>query len=114
MRLFRKRPQDGELLDLRGMAAAIDRSQAVIQFDLDGTIRHANANFLTVVGYALDEIAGRHHRMFVDPTEAQGPAYAEFWRRLSAGEMFADKFVRYGRDGRRVVIEASYNPVFDA
>nr|WP_314121908.1 methyl-accepting chemotaxis protein [uncultured Brevundimonas sp.] len=114
MRLFRKRPQDGELLDLRGMAAAIDRSQAVIQFDLDGTIRHANANFLTVVGYALDEIAGHHHRMFVDPTEAQGPAYADFWRRLSAGEMFADKFVRYGRDGRRVVIEASYNPVFDA
>jgi len=95
------------------MLAAVDRSQAVIQFDLDGTIRDANRNFLSVVGYDLNEIVGRHHRMFVDPAEAQSPAYVEFWRRLNAGEFVADKFVRYGKGGKRAVIEASYNPILD-
>ncbi|WP_312598012.1 methyl-accepting chemotaxis protein [Brevundimonas sp.] len=114
MRLFRNRDEDIAVAELRSMVAAIDRSQAVIQFDLDGTVREANANFLSVLGYALDEIVGRHHRMFVDPAEVDSPAYADFWRRLNAGEFVSDKFVRYGRDGRRVVIEASYNPVFDA
>jgi len=114
MRLFRKREEDNGLAELRSMVAAIDRSQAVIQFDLDGTVREANANFLSVLGYELDDIVGRHHRMFVDPAEVDGPAYADFWRRLNAGEFITDKFVRYGRNGRRVVIEASYNPVFDA
>ena len=114
MRLFRNRDDDIAVAELRSMVAAIDRSQAVIQFDLDGTVREANANFLSVLGYALDDIVGRHHRMFVDPAEVDSPAYADFWRRLNAGEFVSDKFVRYGQDGRRVVIEASYNPVFDA
>ncbi|WP_292134641.1 methyl-accepting chemotaxis protein [Brevundimonas sp.] len=96
------------------MLAAVDRSQAVIQFDLDGTVREANRNFLSVIGYDLDEIVGRHHRMFVDAAEAQTPAYAEFWRRLNGGEFVADKFVRYGKGGKRVVIEASYNPILDS
>ncbi|WP_336976231.1 methyl-accepting chemotaxis protein [Brevundimonas nasdae] len=96
------------------MMAAVSRSQAVIQFDLDGVILEANQNFLSVVGYEPAEIVGRHHRMFVDPTEAQTPAYAELWRKLNAGEFVADKFVRYGKSGQRVVIEASYNPILDS
>ena len=113
MRLFAKPKDDGALVELRSMMAAVERSQAVIQFDLDGTIRDANPNFLSVVGYDLSEIVGRHHRMFVDPAEAQTPAYAEFWRRLNAGEFVSEKFIRYGKGGHRVVIEASYNPILD-
>ncbi len=113
MRVFGKPRDDSKLVELQAMLAAVDRSQAVIQFDLDGTVREANANFLSVIGYELGEIVGRHHRMFVDPAEAQTPAYAEFWRRLNAGEFVADKFVRYGKGGKRVVIEASYNPILD-
>ena len=100
--------------ELRSMVDALHRSQAVIQFGLDGTIRDANQNFLSVIGYELGEIVGRHHRMFVDPAEAQTPAYAELWRRLNAGEFVADKFVRFGKGGHRVVIEASYNPILDS
>ena len=113
MRLFAKPKDDGALVELRSMMAAVERSQAVIQFDLNGTIRDANPNFLSVVGYDLSEIVGRHHRMFVDPAEAQTPAYAEFWRRLNAGEFVSEKFIRYGKGGHRVVIEASYNPILD-
>ncbi|KAK0362342.1 hypothetical protein LTR94_019776 [Friedmanniomyces endolithicus] len=102
-----------ELLELRAVVAAVHLSQAVIEFDLDGVVRDANANFLAVLGYDLSEIKGRHHRMFVDPAEARSPAYAEFWKRLNAGEFIADKFVRYGKNGKRAVIEASYNPIFD-
>ncbi|MFN3537557.1 MAG: methyl-accepting chemotaxis protein, partial [Brevundimonas sp.] len=100
--------------ELRSLVAAFHRSQGVIEFDLDGTVRDANANFLAVLGYELADIQGRHHSMFVDPTEAASPEYAAFWRRLNAGEFFVDKFVRYGKNGRRVVIEASYNPMLDA
>ena len=108
-----RRAQQAVEAETHSLVAAVDRSQAVIQFDLDGTVREANANFLSVIGYELGEIVGRHHRMFVDPAEAQTPAYAEFWRRLNAGEFVADKFVRYGKGGKRVVIEASYNPILD-
>ena len=107
LRLFAKTRDDKTLNELRNMMAAVSRSQAVIQFDLDGVILEANQNFLSVVGYEPAEIVGRHHRMFVDPTEAQTPAYAELWRKLNAGEFVADKFVRYGKSGQRVVIEAS-------
>jgi len=114
--IFRSKPSAdaGELAELRSMLAAVHRSQAVIEFELDGTIRTANANFLSVVGYDLDEIRGRHHSMFVDPAEVSGPDYKAFWRRLNAGEFIADTFVRYGKGGARAVIEASYNPILDA
>ncbi|NBB65016.1 PAS domain-containing protein [Pseudomonas sp. ODNR1LW] len=113
-RLFGRSSDNQELMALRAIVAAVHKAQAVIEFDLDGTIRDANANFLSVVGYDLSEIKGRHHRIFMDPAEAQSPAYAEFWRRLNAGEFIADKFTRYGKGGARAVIEASYNPIFDA
>ena len=108
----RQRRRDAEeLQEMREMVAALGRVQAVIEFELDGTIVTANPNFLAVVGYSLDEVQGRHHRIFVDPAEAASPDYAELWRKLNAGEFVAGKFVRYGKGGARAVIEASYNPI---
>ena len=103
-----------ELQELREVVAAIKRAQAVIEFELDGTIITANENFLAAMGYSLDEVQGRHHRMFIDPSASEAPAYLEFWRRLNGGEFITDKFERYGKGGARAVIEASYNPIFGA
>lgn len=94
--------------------AAVERVQATIEFTTEGVILNANENFLSVVGYGLSEIKGKHHSMFVDPTYARSPAYAEFWRKLNAGEFVAEEFKRIGKGGKEVWIQASYNPVFDA
>ncbi|MDR6624090.1 methyl-accepting chemotaxis protein [Caulobacter segnis] len=94
--------------------AAVERVQATIEFTAEGVILNANENFLSVVGYALSEIKGKHHRMFVDPAYADSAAYAEFWRKLNAGEFVAEEFKRFGKGGKEVWIQASYNPVFDA
>jgi methyl-accepting chemotaxis protein len=94
--------------------AAIDRSQAVIEFDTDGTILAANANFLALMGYAEADIIGCHHRIFVEPELANAPEYAAFWRRLNDGEFIAAKFPRIDKHGRKIWIEAAYNPIFDA
>ena len=110
----RPSPDAAETAELRSMMAAVQRSQAVIEFELDVTIISANPNFLAVIGYELAEVKGRHHRMLMDPAEAASPAYTDFWRRLNAGEFIADKFIRYGKGGARAVIEASYNPIFGA
>ena len=93
---------------------AIGRVQAVIEFNLDGTVRTANQNFLTTIGYGLDEIAGKHHRLFCDPSYAASGEYARFWERLRAGEFVAAEFQRFGKGGREVWIQASYNPILDA
>ncbi|MBS1144894.1 MAG: putative methyl-accepting chemotaxis protein with multiple domain [Proteobacteria bacterium] len=103
-----------ELLNLRGIVAAINRSQAVIEFGLDGTILTANDNFLKALGYSLDEIKGKHHSLFVDPAESSGAAYRAFWQKLGRGEFDAARYKRIGKGGREVWIQASYNPVFDA
>ena len=100
-------------LDLDGQIAALDRSQAVIAFTPDGTILDANANFLATVGYALDEIRGQHHRLFVDPTEQNESAYRGFWAALARGEFQASEFRRITKDGREVFIQATYNPIID-
>ena len=110
----RPSPDAAETAELRSMMAAVQRSQAVIEFELDGTIISANPNFLAVIGYELAEVKGRHHRMLMDPAEAASPAYTDFWRRLNAGEFIEDKFILYGKGGARAVIEASYNPIFGA
>jgi len=102
------------IADLEAIVAAIHRSQAVIEFQLDGTITAANENFLATVGYRLDDIKGRHHSLFVDAGDAASQAYAEFWERLRAGEFFADTFRRVARDGGEIWIQGAYNPVFDA
>lgn len=100
-----------EELDRR--MAAIGRSQAVIEFDLDGTIRDANENLLQTMGYGMDEIRGQHHRMFMDPAEAASADYLAFWRELNEGRFVARKFRRIAKGGREVWLEASYNPVLD-
>ncbi|RZI59610.1 MAG: PAS domain S-box protein, partial [Zymomonas sp.] len=92
---------------------AIGRAQALIEFTPTGEIIDANANFLATMGYRLEEIIGRHHRIFVEPAVAVAPAYAIFWERLRNGEFIADEFKRIGKDGQPVYIQASYNPIFD-
>ncbi|OYU87379.1 MAG: histidine kinase [Bradyrhizobiaceae bacterium PARB1] len=100
-------------LDAQGKIAAIDRAQAVIEFNLDGTIVTANENFLTTVGYALSEIQGRHHSMFVEPQERDGHAYRDFWARLARGEYQAAEYKRIGKGGREIWILATYNPILN-
>jgi methyl-accepting chemotaxis protein len=99
--------------DLAGQIAAIGKSQAVIEFNMDGTIIGANQNFLKTVGYAQDEIRGKHHSMFVDPSERDGAAYREFWATLNRGEYQAAEYKRIGKGGKQVWIQASYNPILD-
>jgi methyl-accepting chemotaxis protein len=99
--------------DLAGQIAAIGKSQAVIEFNMDGTIIGANPNFLKTVGYGLDEIRGRHHSMFVDPSERDDAAYREFWAALNRGEYQAGEYKRIGKAGKQVWIQASYNPILD-
>ncbi|QIP06633.1 methyl-accepting chemotaxis protein [Bradyrhizobium symbiodeficiens] len=99
--------------DLAGQIAAIDKAQAVIEFNMDGTIITANANFLGALGYSLAEIKGHHHSMFVDPAERDGVAYREFWAALNRGEYQAAEYKRIGKSGKEVYIQASYNPILD-
>ncbi len=99
--------------DLSGQIAAIHKSQAVIEFRLDGTILTANENFLHTLGYSLTEIQGRHHSMFVEDSERNGDGYRAFWFALSRGEYQAGEFKRVGRGGKEVWIQASYNPILD-
>lgn len=100
--------------DARGQLNAIAKVQATIEFDLNGIILDANALFLQTMGYALHEIVGQHHSMFVQTQERQGPAYQQFWRKLSQGHHDAGQYLRIGKNGRTVWIEASYNPILDA
>lgn len=90
--------------DARAKIAAMDKSVAVIEFRLDGTILTANKNFLAAMGYSLHEIKGQHHRMFVEEDYASSSAYAQFWQRLRSGEFIADKFKRLGKGGKEVWI----------
>lgn len=93
--------------------AAICRSQAVIEFTLDGHVVWANDLFLRTMGYALDEVEGRHHRIFCTAEHAASPAYATFWRKLGAGEHDSGLYARIARDGRAVHLQATYNPVLN-
>lgn len=99
--------------DFSGQIDAIGKSQAIISFNMDGTIISANQNFLNPMGYTLQEVQGKHHRIFVDPEYARSAAYAEFWAKLNRGEFVAEEFKRIGKGGKEVWIQASYNPIFD-
>jgi methyl-accepting chemotaxis protein len=94
--------------------AAMDKVQAVIEFNLDGTIITANQNFLDALGYRLEEIKGKHHSMFADPAYAASPEYRAFWDKLRSGEFDAGQYKRIGKGGKEIWIQASYNPMFDA
>lgn len=99
--------------DDHAKVVAIDRALAVIEFDLSGNILAANQNFLTTLGYSLEEIRGKHHSMFVNASERERHEYRDFWDKLRRGELQKAQFRRIGKGGREVWIEASYNPLFD-
>jgi methyl-accepting chemotaxis protein len=105
---FRDRRVDAEAI---AVLEAASRSQAIIEFALDGTILTANQNFLSALGYSLDEVVGQHHRMFVSPAYAASEDYRSFWERLRGGEHKSAEFARIGKGGRKVWIQASYNPI---
>ncbi len=96
-----------------GKLEALSRAQAVIEFDTAGRILSANDNFLATLGYRLDEIVGQHHAMFCDPDYARSADYRRFWEALNRGEFATDQFMRFGKGGRKVFIQASYNPILD-
>jgi methyl-accepting chemotaxis protein len=100
-------------VDAQGQVAAIHKSQAVIEFHMDGTVIAANDNFLKALGYTLAEIKGKNHSMFVEESYRRSPEYREFWAKLNRGEYVADEFKRIGKDSKEVWIQASYNPVLD-
>ncbi len=102
-----------ESMDIQGQIDAINRSQAVISFELDGTITGANENFLSTLGYSLDEVKGRHHSMFVESGYAASHQYKEFWNELRAGRFQAGEYKRIGKGGKEIWIQASYNPILD-
>ena len=98
--------------DAKAVLEAMSKSQAIIEFKLDGTIITANENFCRALGYQLSEIIGKHHRIFVDPAEVASADYQDFWTKLGRGEFNRRQFKRIAKDGGEVWIEASYNPVF--
>jgi len=93
---------------------AINRSTAVVEFNLAGEVQHANENFLATMGYRLEEIRGKHHRQFCDREEASSEGYRRFWQRLNRGEFISDLFKRVSKSGRVVWLRATYNPLYDA
>jgi methyl-accepting chemotaxis protein len=99
--------------ELDGQLAALHKSQAVIEFDLQGLVLAANQNFLDTMGYEEHEVIGQHHRMFVDSQVSESPEYAQFWQRLGSGIHDAGRYRRIAKDGRDVWLQASYNPIFD-
>ncbi|NRA63297.1 MAG: PAS domain-containing methyl-accepting chemotaxis protein [Pseudobacteriovorax sp.] len=98
---------------LSGVYQAIDRSQAVIRFKPDGTIIHANHNFLAAMGYELDEIAGQHHKMFAADGFENTPEYKDFWSKLNSGTFHQGQYKRLAKGAKEVWIQATYNPIFD-
>ncbi|WP_447591443.1 PAS domain S-box protein [Aquipseudomonas campi] len=114
---------DGVILDItesklrnsefEGTVKAISRALAVVEFDMDGTIRTANQNWLDLVGYSLGELEGRHHSMFCGQAYVDSQAYADFWAGIRAGEVQGGEFLRLGRTGKEVWIQATYNPIFN-
>ena len=96
------------------MLDAINRVQALIEFDLQGRVLHANPNFLATFGYTLAEVVGQHHRLFCEESLIKSPEYRHFWANLSEGQFQAGRFKRLGKHGIEVWIQATYNPVLDA
>jgi methyl-accepting chemotaxis protein len=90
---------------------ALNRVQAIIEFDLQGNILHANELFLSTMGYTLDEVVGQHHKIFCEPAYVNGIGYSQFWSKLAKGETYSGEFHRYGKDGKTVWLHASYNPI---
>jgi methyl-accepting chemotaxis protein len=92
---------------------ALNRVQCIIEFSLDGTILHANNNFLNALGYSIEEIQGKHHRIFCEPEYVSSPDYRTFWEKLGRGEFVQGEFKRLGKNGKEIWIYASYNPIMN-
>ena len=99
--------------DYEGQVGAINKAQAVIQFDMQGMILDANPNFLAATGYTLEEVRGKHHSMFMPAEERDGFAYKQFWAKLNRGEFDSGEYKRIGKSGKEIWIQASYNPILD-
>lgn len=99
--------------DYEGKVTAISKGQAVIEFSLDGKVLTANENFLETLGYTLDEIKGKHHKMFCDASYTKSLEYKEFWNKLNNGEFDSGRYKRFDKSGNEIWIQASYNPIFD-
>lgn len=104
---------DRDTMENQAKLDAISRSQAVIEFEMDGTILFANENFLNTVGYTLDEIRHRHHRIFVPQEERDSVEYKAFWESLRSGNYKSEQFRRITKTGEDIWIQASYNPILD-
>src|SRR5258708_4795964 len=100
-------------LEQAAQAEAVSRAQAVIEFNMDGTIVTANENFLNALGYSLPEIRGKHHSMFVDQATRDSAVYREFWAKLNRGQFDSGEYKRIGKGGKEIWIQASYNPILD-
>ncbi|RXJ88320.1 hypothetical protein CRV01_12950 [Arcobacter sp. CECT 8983] len=103
----------GKTQEESGRLAAMEENYAIISFKPDGTIIHANNNFLNALGYSLDEITGKHHRMFCNKNYANSTEYMQFWKDLASGKSKIDEFERFRKDGSSIWIQASYTPVKD-
>ncbi|MEK6675308.1 MAG: PAS domain-containing protein, partial [Planctomycetota bacterium] len=108
-----KRRLEARNLDYTGQLTAIRNNQAVIEFQMDGTVLAANDHFCNALGYRLEEIKGQHHRIFCDSTYTGSSEYKEFWAKLNRGEYVAGEFKRIRKDGKDIWIQASYNPIPD-
>jgi methyl-accepting chemotaxis protein len=102
-----------EVTEYKGLNAALERSMAVVEFDLNGKVLRANDNFMKTMGYSADQLANKSHRDFCLPALTSSPAYSEFWADLRAGKFVSGTFKRVGSNGKTVWLEASYNPVLD-
>lgn len=113
MRFWQNKKVRVALISQNAKLSAINKSQAIIEFDLDGIILDANQNFLNAMGYTLDEIKGRHHRIFVTKEYGESADYKAFWKKLREGHTQAAEFMRLNKQGEEVWIQAAYNPMFD-
>ena len=95
------------------LVAAIQKSQGVIEFNMDGTIITANETFLNLMGYSLSEIQGKHHRLFCSETYSESAEYKAFWDKMNQGEFDTGEYIRFGKNGDAVYIRASYNPILN-
>lgn len=97
----------------RAMTVAIERSMAVIAFNLKGEVLKANDNFLKTMGYSEQEIIGQHHSLFCSPELRNSAEYRDFWKKLNQGDFISGQFSRVDKQGRTIWLRATYNPVFD-
>ncbi|MCK5932988.1 MAG: PAS domain-containing methyl-accepting chemotaxis protein [Fulvimarina manganoxydans] len=114
MALFSRGRADNGFSNSGAILEALDRSLAIIEFDPNGTILRANANFCRALGYQASEIIGQPHAIFVDPDDVRQPSYDAFWQKLRRGEFDSGTYIRIAKGGREVHIEATYNPVLDS